>query len=222
LAQLLGGGAIETFCPKCGFAYRQTTARPIPRQEHFWFRIARSLPNPAQDWSQRPGFQPTPGKVVALVMVAFFFVALRALFVGYPSYEPVLFAQLYVFLVSAVVLGVPSFVYSARRIKAWQVAALWFLGIIGMAWLSGFAPVIGEPNYCNSWDIDWRSAFSHKRPTLPPKIFRCTEIPFDIAGFFAAWWIGTWLFNWWNSRGADDGADHGPHDRTQVGPRLRP
>lgn len=59
LAQLLGGGAIETFCPKCGFACRQTQMRATRPAERFWFRIVRALPDSAPDWKHRPGLQLT-------------------------------------------------------------------------------------------------------------------------------------------------------------------
>jgi hypothetical protein len=197
LSQLTGGGAIETFCPKCGFAYRQTTARPVPRQEHLWFRIARSLPNPAQDWSERPGFRLTWGKALAIIPIGLFGIALRALYVGYPSYEPVMIARWYVLLFSAVVWGIPTFVWTARRIEAWQVTVAFFVGYACALLFTFLAPRIGEMNYCGDSVFGWDLLHSGR---VPPRIFRCTSEPFFIAGGFAGWWLAARLFNWWNSR----------------------
>lgn len=119
--------------------------------------------------------------------------ATRALYVGYPSFGPVLFARIYVYAFSGLVLGVPTFVTTFRRLEAKYAPLLLAAAIFGGALLAQAAPTIGEPNYCgyeNQWRrFDW----------IPPKTFRCTSTPFEIVGGLAGWWLAFWLADKWQA-----------------------
>lgn len=123
--------------------------------------------------------------------------AIRALYVGYPSFEPVLFARLYVYGFSIVVLGIPTFIATFRRAEAKYAPLLLGAAIVGGVLLAQAAPTIGEPNHCG-YENEWR-----RFDWIPPKTFRCTSTPFEIVGGFAGWWLAFWLIhNWeaWRSR----------------------
>jgi hypothetical protein len=111
-------------------------------------------------------------------------VALRALFVGHPSFEPVLFAELYVQAFS-LLLFIPLLLRAARALRGWEWGAVIAVAVAGSMLLARLAPTIGELNYCGelpdfpAYDIP---------SELPPKIFRCTVVPFEIAGFLLGWW----------------------------------
>jgi hypothetical protein len=120
-------------------------------------------------------------------------VALRALYVGYPSYAPVLLAQLYVYAFAVVVLGLPTFFATLRRVDAKFAPLLLAAAILGGALLSQAAPTIGEPNYCG-YDAEWRG-FNW----LPPKTFRCTSAPFEIVGALVGWWMAFYIVVAWQN-----------------------
>ena len=139
--------------------------------------------------------------VVVTPFVVLFFVALRALYVGYGSFEPVLAAELYVDAFCFVVFGIPTFMRTIRYVEPWQSGVLLLLCVAGAVLFGRFAPRIGERNYCGAGDIDWRdSGMWPHRPSVPPHVYRCTRLPFEIVGFFAVWWLGAWAFKWWNER----------------------
>jgi hypothetical protein len=124
-------------------------------------------------------------------------VAIRAQYVGYPSFEPVLFARLYVYAFSLVVLGVPTFVTTARRVEAKYAPLMLAAALLGGVLLAQAAPTIGEPNYCG-YENEWR-----RFDWIPPKTFRCTSTPFEIVGGLAGWWLAFWLVErseTWRSR----------------------
>ncbi len=132
-------------------------------------------------------------------------VAVRALYVGYPSFEPILFAELYLWLFGGIVFGIPLMLATARLTDGTlSLLALVLAACLAGATLGWAAPTIGEPNYCGGvfWGagegmpyyVDFR---------LPPKTFRCTSAPFAIAGLFGGWWLAVTLIGWWRSRGGN-------------------
>lgn len=111
-------------------------------------------------------------------------VALRALFVGHRSFEPVLFAELYV-QAFALLLFIPLLLRAARALRGWEWGAVIAVAVAGASLLARLAPTIGEPNYCG----ELPDFPAYDMPSeLPPKVFRCTVVPFEIAGFLLGWW----------------------------------
>ena len=131
----------------------------------------------------------TLGGLVLLV------VAVRALFVGYPSFEPVLFAELYIWLFSVVAFGV-MLQRTVRRTRGEHIFVLFLAALAGAVLVAQAAPTIGEPNYCGYFR-DYPSGIDLR---LPPKSFRCTSLPFEIAGWFGGWWLTLWLIMRWEER----------------------
>jgi hypothetical protein len=208
MSQLLGGGVIETFCPACGFAMRQSIARPARDARTRWharFDALRTfaLPvPPAADASAAPGFRFTGRRLVALGFLAVFVVAMRAMFVGYPSFEPVLFSELYVMLFAFVLFWL-MFARTAQDISGRQVLLL-FIGAVAGAALAvkavkvwNLVPSTWEPDYCG--DIGYPHTAIDFR--LPPKTFRCMSIPIAIAGWFLGWLVAYWLITRWERAG---------------------
>lgn len=121
--------------------------------------------------------------------------AVRALFVGYDSFEPVLFGELYLWLFAGVWLLLPTFLRTAVRVDGWRFAVIVVAGIAGAMLLGALAPRIGERNYCG-----YHQHFSFGRDGMPPRVYRCTSLPFEIAGGLLAWWAAYAVVRWWDSR----------------------
>ncbi len=130
------------------------------------------------------------GAVVSVIALVLLVVAVRALFVGYNSFDPVLFAGLYVWLFAFVAFSVVV-VQTVRRIGGDQLYVLFALAFLGAIGLAQLAPTIGEPNYC--WFFGDYPNLGGR--WLPPRTFRCTSLPFEIVGWFAGWGVGLWLVN---------------------------
>jgi hypothetical protein len=124
--------------------------------------------------------------IIAFVLLA---VAVRALFVGYNSFDPVLFAGLYVWLFAFIAFSV-VLVQTVRRVGGDQLYVLFALALLGAIGLAQLAPTIGEPNYC--WFF---GEYPYIGGRLPPRTFRCTSLPFEIFGWFVGWGVGFWLMN---------------------------
>jgi len=128
--------------------------------------------------------------VTAILALVLFAVAVRALFVGYNSFDPLLFAGLYVWLFSLVAFSV-VLVRTVRRLGGNRLYVLFALALLGAIGLAQLAPTIGEPNYC--WFFGEYPYVGGR--WLPPQTFRCTSLPFEVTGWFAGWGIGFWLLN---------------------------
>jgi hypothetical protein len=100
-------------------------------------------------------------------------------------------------LFSALWLGLPTLIVTARRTEGWQVVLLIVAGFAGAILFHRLAPTIGEANYCGH--LDGRAdGFSD----TPPHVFRCTSLPFEIAGWLLAWWGAYGLMQWREGRAA--------------------
>ena len=128
------------------------------------------------------------GAIVTLGASVPLVVAVRALFVGYPTFEPVLFAELYIWLFSMVAFTL-VLLRTVRRTRGEYVFVLFLAALVGAVVSVQAAPVIGEPNYCGYFG-DYPTIIDF---TLPPKIFRCTSLPFEIAGWFGGWGLALWV-----------------------------
>lgn len=126
--------------------------------------------------------------LVIIIALAFLVLALRTLLVGSSSFDPVLFAGLYVWLFAFVTFTV-VLVRTVKQTGGDHLYVLFALALVGAIVLSQLAPTIGERDYCYF--------FGDYPPVggrwLPPKTFRCTSLPFELVGWFAGWSIGAWL-----------------------------
>ena len=130
------------------------------------------------------------GIVVSILAAVLLAIAMRALFVGYNSFEPVLFAGLYVWLVASVGFFV-VLIRTVRRIGGNQLYVLFALALLGAIGFAQLAPTIGERNYC--WFFGEYPYVGGR--WLPPQTFRCTSLPFEVFGWFAGWGVGFWFIN---------------------------
>lgn len=200
MSQLRGGGTIETFCPACGFSVRQSVARPVRQQRERWLARFEAMGDfgrgPPGD-TQRPGFRFTTPNLVLLAAVALLMVAVRTMFVGYPSNEPVVFAELYVWAFCSLTFTV-VLMRTIRQISGKQVLLLVAGGVAGIILLFKIVkllkllPTSWEPDYCANWNYPNIIDLS-----LPPKTFRCTSVPIGIAGWFLGWWVTYWFIVRW-------------------------
>jgi hypothetical protein len=117
--------------------------------------------------------------------------AIRALFIGQTSFEPVLFAELYVWLFGTVAFVIVV-LRTLRVTGGKHMLVLFVAALAGAVLFVQIAPTIGEPNYCGRIG-DYPSVIDL---TMPPKIFRCTSVPFEVAGWFAGWGVALWLLTW--------------------------
>ena len=126
--------------------------------------------------------------VGALAALALLALAIRAVFVGSPTFEPVLFAELYIWA-----FGICAFVWimvpTLRRTGGQYAGLMLVSALAGALIFHQLAPTIGERNYCGDLsdypnNIDFRT---------PPKTFRCTTAPFDVAGWFVGWGVMLWI-----------------------------
>jgi hypothetical protein len=134
----------------------------------------------------------TARRILAIIALLLLFVAIHTLFVGYDSYTPVLFAQLYLGLI-AIVMMFPTLVRTDESAGGDHPIVLVVSGVAGVILFRLAAPHIGEPNYCGYGDL----IYSVVRV---PTVYRCTTAPFTVAGWFAGWWFGLWASDWWTTK----------------------
>jgi hypothetical protein len=204
LTRLLGGGYIETFCPSCEFAVRQSPLRPV-RPTALLLRsvvagVRRAMPaTPIAPGASLLSRIVSPLGIVTLIAMVPLVFALRALFTGYDSLEPVLFAELYVEFFSIAWLFAPMVLKTVPRLETWQSMMLVAAAMVTAVVAGRLAPQIGEPNYCGYMD----HYYSLHLREMPPSIYRCTSLPFQLGGALIAWWTGYRVFRWWEARNAN-------------------
>jgi hypothetical protein len=136
----------------------------------------------------------TVGSVLAVGLVI---VAVVTMFVGTPTFTPILFAEMYV-LLFALFVAVPTVLLAEESNAGWFMlfSAAFFGGLL--AWK--LAPEIDGPNFCSPLPASWRVLRDLSRdisrlagvvvpPLVRPSVFRCTPVPFTVIGGFAGWWI---------------------------------
>jgi hypothetical protein len=131
-------------------------------------------------------------RVVVAIAALLMILAVRAVFVGYESYTPVFFAQLYIVLFGALMMF-PTFVRTNRSAAIDHVILLIVAAALGAMLFGMAAPRIGEPNYCGG-------RYLLSSVMRVPSVYRCTETPFAVAGWFAGWWVVIWMMDWWTAR----------------------
>jgi len=130
-------------------------------------------------------------RVVLAIAVLLLIVAVRTLFVGYDSYTPLLFAQYYIGAF-AIVTMFPTMVRTGRSAAGDHMLLLFVAAATGAVLFQLAAPRIGGPNYCGGEYL----LYSIVRV---PTVYRCTSWPFEVAGWFAGWWITVWAVGWWTA-----------------------
>jgi hypothetical protein len=129
--------------------------------------------------------------VVAVIPTMLLVRAIRVLYVGRASYDPVLAAQLYVMAYGVIFLVVPTLVVTWRP-GSRDLGVLSFSALAGFLLMTAVAPEVGGPNYCGlPGDLP---GISLNEPV--PKVFRCTETPLQVAGLLGGWWVAFWFARW--------------------------
>ena len=126
------------------------------------------------------------------IAVLLLIIAIRTLFVGYDSYTPLVFAQLYIGLF-AILMMFPTLVRTGESAGGDRPMLLIVSAAAGTVLFALAAPRIGEPNYCGSRDLLYTVV-------RVPTVYRCTTAPFAAAGWFAGWWFVLWAADWWTAR----------------------
>lgn len=145
----------------------------------------------------------TSRNLFALIAWALFAVAVRAQFAGYPSLEPVLFAELYVMAFAFVMFWL-MFARTAKHVSDRQVALLFIGAVAGVILVMKgvkvlqILPSTWEPDYCGDMTAGSRGGPDFR---LPPKTFRCTRVPIAIVGWFLGWWLTHGLITRWERAG---------------------
>ena len=131
-------------------------------------------------------------RILAIIALLLLVISIRTLYVGYDSYTPLLFAQLYLVLLG-IVMMFPTLVHTGDSAAGDHPMVLVVSAVAGAILLALAAPRIGEPNYCGTGDL----IYSVVRV---PTVYRCTTAPFRVAGWFAGWWFGLWAWEWWTTK----------------------
>ena len=131
-------------------------------------------------------------RAVVTLAILLLILAVRTLVVGYTSYTPLVFAQLYLLLFT-IVATIPVFVRIADSPAGDHVILLLVSGAIAIVMFAFVAPQIGEPNYCGGRYLLWQNV---RVPTL----YRCTPVPFAVFGWFAGLWTAIWSIEWWTGK----------------------
>jgi hypothetical protein len=134
----------------------------------------------------------TPARFLTAIAILLLIVAVRTMFVGYASYTPLVFAELYIG-VFAIAMMFPSFMRTSNSEAGDHLLLVFVAAAIGAQLLTLVAPQIGEPSYCGGRYL----LYSISRV---PTLYRCTTVPFGVAGWFAGWWIAIWTVEWWSRR----------------------
>ena len=134
----------------------------------------------------------TAGRITAIIASLLLVVAIRTLYVGYDSYTPLLFAQLYLRML-AIVLMILTVVRTRDDPGGDHLILLMISGAAGAVLFGLVAPQIGEPNYCGTGDLIYDVV-------RVPTVYRCTSAPFRVAGWFAGWFFCLWAAEWWTTK----------------------
>ena len=131
-------------------------------------------------------------RVVVVIAVLLLILSIRTLFVGYDSYTPLLFAQLYIGLF-AILMMFPTLARTNSSAAIDHLILLIVAGAVGAMLFGLAAPRIGEPNYCGG-------RYLLSSVVRVPSVYRCTQTPFTAAGWFVGWFSVVWMMDWWTAR----------------------
>ena len=148
------------------------------------------------------------GRVAAGISILLLIVAVRTVFVGYPSYTPLVFAQLYMGLF-ALAMMIPTLQRTGKSEAGDHAILVVVAACMGAVLFSMAAPRIGEPNYCGG-------EYLLSDVARVPSLYRCTAAPMSIAGWFAGWWLTIWMTEWWYDRTNAGSGGAAPAERSSL------
>ena len=145
-------------------------------------------------------------RVVTLVAIVLLVISVRTVVIGYDSYTPLVFAQIYIGLFTAVATlpvlmrlsNSPAGDHSILLLVSGAVTAYYF-GLV--AW------DFGGTTYCGGDYL----LYSFARV---PSVYRCASEPAGSAGWLAGLWMAIWTIEWWSKRISPDSDEELAADRS--------
>jgi hypothetical protein len=143
------------------------------------------------------------GRVLAAVAILLLIISVRTVVIGYDSYTPLVFAQLYIG-VFALGMTIPVFRRMDRGAAGDHIVLLLVSGAVAAYYFGLVAWALGGSTYCGGRYL----LYSGVRV---PSVYRCASTPAAAAGGLAGLWIAMWIVEWWSDRmNVDSDRDSAP------------
>jgi hypothetical protein len=143
------------------------------------------------------------GRVLAAMAILLLMISVRTVVIGYDSYTPLVFAQLYI-AVFALGMTIPVFRRMDRSPAGDHIVLLLVSGFVAAYYFGLVAWDLGGTTYCGGRYI----LYSVVRV---PSVYRCASNPAAAAGWLAGLWIAIWIVEWWSDRmNVDSDRDFAP------------
>lgn len=143
------------------------------------------------------------GRVLIAVAILLLMISVRTVVIGYDSYTPLVFAQLYIG-VFALGMTIPVFRRMDRSAAGDHIALLLVSGAVAAYYFGLVAWDLGGSTYCGGRYL----LYSGVRV---PSVYRCASTPAAAAGGLAGLWIAIWIVEWWSDRmNVDSDGDSAP------------
>ena len=143
------------------------------------------------------------GRVLAAVAILLLIISVRTVVVGYDSYTPLVFAQLYID-VFALGMTIPVFRRMDRSAAGDHIVLLLVSGAVAAYYLGLVAWALGGTTYCGG-------RYLLSSVVRVPSVYRCASNPAFAAGGLAGLWIAIWVIEWWSDRmNVDSDSDFAP------------
>lgn len=135
-------------------------------------------------------------RLLILVAIALLIISVRTLVVGYDSYTPLVFAEMYIGIVT-IVATVPVFRRFSNSPAGDHLVLVFVSGVVAAYYFGVLGRVGGGDTYCGGDYL--LSDFARV-----PAVYRCSSDPLRAAGWLAGLWMAVWTVEWWSKRvGAD-------------------
>lgn len=131
-------------------------------------------------------------RVLAAAAILLLIISVRTVVIGYDSYTPLVFAQLYID-VFALGMTIPVFRRMNRSAAGDHIVLLLVSGAVGAGYFGLVAWDFGGSTYCGGRYL----LYSVVRV---PSVYRCASHPAAAAGGIAGLWIAIWIIEWWSDR----------------------
>jgi hypothetical protein len=143
------------------------------------------------------------GRVLAAVAILLLILSVRTVLIGYDSYTPLVFAQLYID-VFALGMTIPVFRRMNRSAAGDHVVLLLVAGAVAAYYFGLLAWNLGGTTYCGG-------RYILSSVVRVPSVYRCASNPAAAAGGLAGLWIAIWIIEWWSDRmNVDSDSDFTP------------
>ena len=143
------------------------------------------------------------GRVLAAVAILLLIISVRTVVIGYDSYTPLVFAQLYIY-VFALGMTIPVFRRMNRSAAGDHIVLLLVSGAVAACYFGFVALDLGGTTYCGGRYLLYSVA-------RVPSVYRCASAPAAAAGGLAGLWIAIWMIEWWSDRmNVDSDSDFAP------------